>query len=154
MKITEYLSEGLVLAGADPKDKSDLCEVMVDNLISNSTIKQSRRKIVLEKLMERESLSSTGVGDGIAIPHASGEDIEKMIVSVAQVPDGVDFDSIDNEPVKLAFMIIGSERVPHVHLRLLATIVRACKNKELVNSLMDAKDAETIYQRILEFDNS
>ncbi len=154
MRITEYLSEELVLVGVTPRDKHDFFEWMIDQLISKGNIKDDRRKIVLEKLMEREAQSSTGIGGGVAIPHASGEDIEKMIVAVAQIPEGVAFDAIDDEPVNLAFMIIGSERVPHVHLRLLATIARACRNKELVGAIVKAEDAGAIYQRILEFDNS
>lgn len=153
MKITEFLSEEMVLIGIKPESKTNLCEIVVDHLISRSVISKGRRQILIDKIMERESLSSTGIGDGVAIPHASGESIDKMIVAIAQIPDGMDFASIDDKPVNLVFMIIGSERVPRVHLRLLATIVRACKNRELVKSLKEADESKKVFDLIVSFDN-
>jgi PTS system nitrogen regulatory IIA component len=75
-----------------------------------------------------------------------------MIVIVAQIPGGVEFDAIDDAPVDLVFMIIGSERVPRTHLQLLATIVRACKNDKLIGSLKKASDASEMYELIAGFD--
>ncbi len=153
MKITEYLSEDMILTGIKPTDKTHLCEIFVDHLISKSTIALDRRQILIDKLMERESLSSTGIGGGVAIPHASGENIDNMIVGVGQIPDGVDYGAIDDKPVNLVFIIIGSERVPRVHLQLLATIVHACKNKQLVESLKQASSSKQVYGLIAAFDN-
>jgi len=152
MKITDFFTEDLVLAGLKPVDKSQACEMMVDHLIEKGRIAQDRRKILLDKLMEREALSSTGIGGGVAIPHASGENIDNMLVAVGQIPEGVDYDAIDDEPVRIIFMIIGSERLPRVHLQLLAMIVRACKNHDLVESLIKASSAKEIYNLIAEFD--
>ena len=153
MKITDYLTEDLIFIGIEPTDKPNLCAIIVDFLISRGKIPRGRREILIDKLLERESLSSTGVGGGVAIPHASGENIEKMIVAVGQAPGGVEYDAIDDEPVNLVFMIVGSERVPRVHLQLLATIVRACKSKELVAGLNNAKGPKEAYDLITEFDN-
>lgn len=152
MNIIEYLSKDMILTGVATDDKTGLCELIVDHLINKKIITGDRRKILVDKIMERESMSSTGIGGGVAIPHASGEDIDNMIIIIAQIPDGVEFDAIDDAPVELVFMIIGSERVPRVHLQLLATIVRACKNKELVGSLKKAADAVEVYELIAGFD--
>lgn len=152
MNIIEYLSKDMILTGITTDDKAGLCGLIVDHLISRKIITKDRRKILIDKIMERESMSSTGIGGGVAIPHASGEDIDNMIVIIAQIPDGVEFDSIDDAPVDLVFMIIGSERVPRTHLQLLATIVRACKNIELVGSLKKAADASEMYELIAGFD--
>jgi len=152
MKIIEYLSKDMILTGIAAEDKYSLCKLIVDHLISKEVIAEERQKILIDKIMERESMSSTGIGGGVAIPHASGEDIDSIIIVVAQIPDGVDFDAIDDAPVDLVFMIIGSERVPRIHLQLLATIVRVCKNVELVNALKKAADASTMYELIAGFD--
>jgi len=152
MKITDFLGEDLIETGVETSDKSGLCETIVDFLISKNKIRKERRQILLDKLIERESLSSTGIGGGVAIPHASGENIDDMIVAIVQIPKGVDYSAIDNEPVRLAFVIIGSERVPRVHLQLLATIVRACKNKELIEAMQEAGSSEDIYSLMLDFD--
>lgn len=154
MKITEYLTEDLIITGIQPTGKQDLCGIFVDHLIEKGKISPDRRDILIEKLLEREALSSTGIGLGVAIPHASGENIENMLVVIGQIPRGVDYDSIDGEPVKLVFMIIGSERVPRVHLQLLATIVRACKNTDLVESLQKASTPRSMFELISEFDNA
>jgi len=126
---------------------------MVDHLIDKGRIAPDRRQILLDKLLEREALSSTGIGGGVAIPHASGENIDDMIVTVGQIPEGIDYQSIDEKPVYLVFMIVGSERVPRVHLQLLATIVRACKNNVFIESLIAAKTPDQAYRIIAEHDN-
>ncbi|VAX21302.1 hypothetical protein MNBD_NITROSPINAE04-172 [hydrothermal vent metagenome] len=152
MKISEYLSKDMILTGIKTENKYSLCKLIVDHLISKKIIAEERREILIDKIIERESMSSTGIGGGVAIPHASGEDIDNIIIVVAQIPDGVDFDAIDDAPVDLVFMIIGSERVPRIHLQLLATIVRVCKNVELVKALREASDVGEMYELIAGFD--
>ncbi|MGK7346326.1 MAG: PTS sugar transporter subunit IIA [Candidatus Nitrospinota bacterium M3_3B_026] len=152
MRITDFLSEDLVWTGLEPKDKADACAMMVDRLIEAGRIPSSRRDILLDKLMERETLASTGIGGGVAIPHASGENIEKMLVAVAVAPGGVDFDAIDDQPARLFFMIIGSERQPRTHLQLLAMIVRACKTRDLVEKLIKSSSPGEAYRLIEQFD--
>lgn len=151
LKITEYLTNDLVLTGIKPTDKKDVCEIMVDMLIEKGKIGSDRKEILMEKILEREELSSTGIGQGVAIPHASGEDIESMLVAVGQIPEGVDYDSIDGAPVNLVFMIIGSQRSAREHLQLLAAIVRACKNHDLVEKLLGSVSADEMYGHIKEF---
>lgn len=146
--MAEYLSEELVMIGLKPTDKQNVCELMVDQLVAKGKLDEKRKQALVDKLLEREALSSTGIGDGVAIPHASGESIEDMLVAVAQIPDGIDFDSLDGEPVHLVFMIIGSDRSPRTHLQLLAMIVRVCKNKELVKKLIDSKSQQEAFELI------
>lgn len=153
MKITDYFSEDLVAVGLKPADKHEMCEKMVALLIDKGKISEDRRSILLEKLMEREALSSTGIGGGVAIPHASGENIDNTLVAVGQAPEGVDFDAIDDAPVKLVFMIVGSDRSPREHLQLLASIVRILKNKELVNKLLMTGSAKEVFDLIDSFCN-
>ncbi|VAX24612.1 hypothetical protein MNBD_NITROSPINAE02-2008 [hydrothermal vent metagenome] len=151
LKITEYLTSDLVQTGIKPKDKKHVCEIMVDMLIEKGKISADRKQILMEKLLEREALSSTGIGQGVAIPHASGENIDNMLVAVGQVPEGVEFESIDGAPVNLVFMIIGSERSAREHLQLLAAIVRACKNHCLVEKLLVSASANEVYGHIKDF---
>jgi len=154
IKITDFISGDLALTGMTAPDKEEALALMVDLLIEKGKLLKDRKKILLEKLMEREALSSTGIGGGVAIPHASGENIENMLVVIGQVPDGTEFDSIDGEPVRLIFMIIGSERSARAHLQLLAAIVRALKNKELVKNLLLADSGNKVYNLLEEFCNS
>ena len=149
MNMAEYLSKDMIMTGLAPVDKKAVCEAMVDHIVAMGQIDADRRDPLVEKLMEREGLSSTGIGGGVAIPHASGEAIDSMLVAVAQIPDGVEFDALDSNPVKLVFMIIGSERSPRTHLQLLAMIVRICKNKEVVESLINAASQHAVYEQVV-----
>ncbi len=138
MKVTDFIGEELIFTGLVAEGKASLIGQMVDKVIAAGRLTPERRDPLVDKLMEREALSTTGIGGGVAIPHASGEAIDEMMVVVGQVPDGVDYDAIDGAPVKLLFMIIGSERSPRTHLQLLAAIVRVCKNRPLVEGLETA----------------
>ncbi|MBF0170471.1 MAG: PTS sugar transporter subunit IIA [Nitrospinae bacterium] len=138
MNVTDFIGEGLIFIGLAPDDKAGLVAAMVDRVVAAGKLAPDRRDPLVAKLMEREALSSTGVGGGVAIPHASGEAVDGMLVAVGQVPGGVDYDAVDGAPVKLLFMIIGSERAPLAHLQLLAAIVRICKNRLLVERLEGA----------------
>ncbi|MDH5477243.1 MAG: PTS sugar transporter subunit IIA, partial [Nitrospinota bacterium] len=96
------------------------------------------------------SLGSTGVGGGVAIPHASGENMEKMMVAIGKFPKGVDYSAIDSKPVNLVFMIIGPTRQPRAHLQLLAAIVRTLRNKPLLASILESTDPAHIYKSLKE----
>jgi mannitol/fructose-specific phosphotransferase system IIA component (Ntr-type) len=153
MRITEYLSEDLVIAGIPPCSKTEALGTLVDRLITAGKLNADRRETLLAKLMERENLSSTGIGGGVAIPHASGENVDDMIVAVGQSPEGVEFDSLDGQPVKAIFLIVGSERAPRTHLQLLAMIVRLCKTHDLIKSIAEAGSASEIFAILSVTDN-
>jgi len=154
MNLSDYLTEELTLVGMEATDKREVCEKMVAHLVEKSALAPERQEALVQKLMEREALSSTGVGGSVGIPHASGEDIDTMLVVMGQFPAGVEFDALDDEPVQLVFMIIGSERSPRSHLQLLAMIVRICKNRELVEKLIAASDSATAYHLATHMDEA
>lgn len=153
MRITEYISEDIVIAGIRHCSKTEALGVMVDHLITTGKLNADRREILLGKLMERENLSSTGIGGGVAIPHASGESMDNIIVAVGQSLEGVEFDSLDAEPVKVIFLIVGSERAPKAHLQILAMIVRLCKTHDLIKSIAAARNASEIFGILSGTDN-
>lgn len=152
MKISGFINENLILTGLAVRDKTGLMGAMVDHLIAQGVIEPARRELLVGKLMEREALSSTGIGGGVAIPHASGERVERMVIAAARLAEPVDFDAIDGQPVRLVFMIIASERAPREHLQLLAAIVRALKNEELTRKLLSAKTARQAYEALTAYD--
>lgn len=154
VKIADFISGNLVVTGMKTGEKLETLQTMVELLIKKGKLPENRRTILLDKLMERETLSSTGIGGGVAIPHASGENIENMVVVIGQAPEGVEFDAIDGEPVKLIFMIVGSERSARAHLQLLAAIVRILKNGQLVENLLSAKSGDEVFNLLKEFCDS
>ena len=152
MKITEFLEKNMIAVDLQASDKEEALAAMVGHIIDNGGIDAGRRDALVAKLMERESLGSTGVGGEVAIPHASGEDLQKMMVAIGKFPEGVEYKSLDAKPIRLMFMIIGPEREPRAHLQLLAAIVRTLRNKPLLDGIMQAASSEDIYRLLITAD--
>ncbi|MGB5993838.1 MAG: PTS sugar transporter subunit IIA [Candidatus Deferrimicrobiaceae bacterium] len=99
-------------------------------------------------LMERESLGSTGIGDGVAIPHGKVGGIEHLVAAFGRSRNGVLFDSLDGKPAHLFFLIVAPEYSAGMHLKALARISRLLKDERFRRSLLDAEDADEL-RRIL-----
>ncbi len=100
---------------------------------------------VLEVLVERERLGSTGIGDGVAIPHGKLADIDNLLLSFGRSRAGVDFDSLDGKPAHLFFLVVAPDRSAGVHLKALARISRLLKSHVVRKELLEAKDAAGIF---------
>src|SRR5688572_33047351 len=101
-----------------------------------------------EHLVERERLQSTGIGDGVAIPHTALEEAEKQTGALLLCPRGVDFDAIDGAPVNIVFGVVGPKRDTGEHLRTLARISRLLRDENTRQSLISAASSEFAYQLI------
>ena len=100
-------------------------------------------RTLLENLTKREKLGSTAVGNGVAIPHANVEDIEKCYVFVSTLSNGLDFNSTDDQPVDIVFLLIAPNNNSTEHLQALALISRLLRNKELTTKLRGCKSSES-----------
>ena len=103
-------------------------------------------------LMDRERLGSTGIGDGIGIPHGKLKGIDSLVIGFGMSKNGVDFESIDNRPTHLFFLIITPEESTGLHLKLLAQISKLLKNESFREKLMNATDKNEIFSIINEED--
>jgi nitrogen PTS system EIIA component len=99
-------------------------------------------------LVEREQLQSTGIGEGVAIPHGALAQLETQCAALLIVPAGVEFQAIDGEPVTLLFAVIGPKRATGEHLKTLARVSRLLRNKGFRERLIAASDARTAYDLI------
>lgn len=111
------------------------------------------REELLRRLLERERLGSTGIGGGVAIPHAKMPLVGKPLVVFGRSRTGIAFDSLDGRPVRLFFLLIADEESVDLHLRLLAATSRLLRNRELRDRLLEAADPDTLYGIIEEQDN-
>ena len=102
--------------------------------------------------MERERLGSTGIGDGVALPHGKLRGLDKLLLSFGRSIDGLDFDSIDERPAYLFFLLLAPENSAGMHLKFLAKISRMLKDGNLRQRLMQAKSREEIYKVITDKD--
>jgi PTS system nitrogen regulatory IIA component len=109
---------------------------------------------MVDVLLEREKLGSTGIGDGIAIPHGKLKNLDRLVISFGRSRQGIDFDAIDGKPVHIFFLLMAPESSTGQHLKALAKISRMLKDPEFRNGLLEAKSAEEIYRKIAEKDES
>ena len=97
-------------------------------------------------LKEREQVGSTGVGNGVAIPHAKIEDLDRVLICLGLSPDGINFDAIDNQPVSIIFMILSPADRPDEYLKELARVSRFLKQPEMRRKVRQASTQENITQ--------
>jgi len=114
--------------------------------------KQIDEERMMETLLERESLGSTGIGEGVAIPHGKSKDVQKLLASFGRSLPGMDFQSMDGKPTHLFFLLVAPENSAGIHLKALAKISRLMKDQSFRKRLMEAKSAEEIYALFSEGD--
>jgi fructose-specific phosphotransferase system IIA component len=148
--IEELLDEDLILIVDEVEDKFKLIEMMVDRTLSKGLI--MTREPIMEKIREREELESTGVVEGIAIPHARTEAVKDLLLVVAIVKKGLDFQSLDGKPVYMVFLIVAPEDAKKKYINVLARISRMCRQEEFRTALKEATSASEILKIIREFD--
>ena len=109
---------------------------------------------VFDRLLERERLGSTGLGHGIALPHARMPEVKKAVGAFVQLVDGVDFDAVDDQPVDLAFALLVPQEATEEHLQLLAKLAAMFNNTQFCDMLREAGDQQQILQHIRDWEAS
>ena len=146
MKIADYINESLIISDLACSDKNTVLKKFSD------CVSQQFPKIPVDEvftiLKEREDLGSTGIGDGIAIPHGKTKKIDTLIAAFARSHEGIPFDAIDDKPVKFFFLLLAPEDSAGLHLKALAKISRMLKDPEFQERLAEAKDAAELFQVI------
>ena len=140
MNINDMLSNDTMLINFDGTSKKQVLEEL-SKLADNKLGINSRN--LLENLTKREKLGSTAVGNGIAIPHANVANIDKTYVFVSTLVNGLDFNSTDDMPVDIIFLLIAPDNKGSEHLQALALISRLLRNKDLTTKLRGCKSAES-----------
>lgn len=125
----------------------------LSEIFSHADIKVDYDNMV-EVLLDREKLGSTGIGGGIAIPHGKLAGLENLIVSFGRSKDGIDFDSMDGKPVHIFFLLMAPENSAGQHLKALARISRMLKDNSFKEDLIKATSAESLYRIIIEKDKA
>lgn len=142
MKISDILSEKIIKTDLECTDKDDAINKIID-LASKSGLMLDIEK-VRECVFEREKLVSTGVGKGFAIPHGKTDEIKDIVAAFAILKEPIDFDSIDLEPVKFIFLIVGKESLLNAHIKLLSRISRLMNKDDFRERLEEAKSSEEV----------
>ena len=148
MKISELLDPRAIVADLQARDKTRTLAELTDALLICEP--SLDRDEVIAVLQERETLGSTGIGDGVAIPHGKLAGIPELKLVFGRSQAGVDFESMDGQPAYLFFLLIAPEESVGVHLKTLAKISKLLKDSSVRKKLLDASDQAAIYQVILD----
>jgi mannitol/fructose-specific phosphotransferase system IIA component (Ntr-type) len=146
-RISKYLDKNCVMSGMATPDKDTLLTEMVSFMASYYSLKNSA--LITDKIFERESDMSTGIGYGIAIPHARIHGIDRIYMVVAQSVCGIDFQAIDDAAVFIIFMLISPNNTAGAHTQVLSSISRIVSNGDVRDTLKNAKNADTFYDAIV-----
>jgi PTS system nitrogen regulatory IIA component len=150
MKILDILDKKLIIPQLASKNKEGVLRELVHVL--SQVEKQVNEERLIEILLERESLGSTGIGDGVAIPHGKSKEVKKILASFGRSLPGMDFQSLDGKPAHLFFLLIAPENSAGIHLKALAQISRLMKDQGFRKRLLEADSAEEIYNLFSEGD--
>ena len=150
MKISEILKRDLLIPNLQSRNKKGVLEELAGILVNQGKLTDLEK--VVEVLLDREKLGSTGIGDGIAIPHGKVKDLREVVASFGRSREGVDFGSIDQKPTHLFFLLVAPENSAGVHLKALARISRLLKDPNFRRRLMGAENVEELFQIISEED--
>lgn len=152
MRMSEFIIREAISADVKAIQKEQVIREMVENLRAAGYFKGGDSEDIVKAILKRELLSSTGIGDGVAIPHAKHPSVDRLVGTVAVSKQGVPFDSVDNEPVYVLVMLISPQERPSEHLRALDGVSRCLKDQKFVQALREATTTQQIWDLICNHD--
>ena len=152
MSLLDILSNKSTLVDLKGHSKDEIIEELVDSLEVGAAI--ADRDKALEAVLEREKIMSTGIGDGIAIPHGKSDAVSQLSAALGIHKRGVNFDALDGEPAFVFFLLVSPANVSGPHIKALARISRMLKNDSFKRKLIEADSAEQILGIIEEEEQS
>ncbi len=150
MKIVEFLNEKAVSANLKATNKEGIIRELVDLLAKAEGIRNKEE--LVRVLLNREALGSTGIGQGVGIPHGKTDAVKKLVAAFGVCHQGVEFDALDGDPVYILFLLVAPEDSAGPHLKGLARISRLLKDKFFRESLKQLADEKAILKLIREED--
>ncbi len=150
MKIMDYLNEEWVIPDLKGTDKPSILNELSGVLVKPCQVASAEE--LVQVLLDREKLGSTGIGEGIAIPHGRLKKLKRFYISFGRSLNGVDFDSIDRKPSQLFFLVMAPENSAVDNLKLLSRIVTLLKEPSFKKRLMEAPSPKELFQIISEED--
>jgi mannitol/fructose-specific phosphotransferase system IIA component (Ntr-type) len=154
MKFCDFVKPEAIRAEITSQDKEGVVRELVGSLVSAGMLDAESKASIVEAIMKREELGSTGIGRGIAVPHTKHPSVERLVGTVGVSQEGVDFKSLDGEKVQLFFLLVSPPDRPGDHLRALENISRQLRDDTFCRFLKQSKTSEDIQQLLEEADNN
>jgi len=153
MKLSDFVVPGAIIPDLQAGSKETAIRSMVETLRASGSIQPDDAESIVAAILKREELGSTGIGNGVAVPHTKHPSVTELIGSVALAKDGVDFASLDGEAVYVLFLLVSPPDRPGDHLRALETISRHLRNQNFCNFLRQSATGEDVLELLNEADN-
>ena len=148
MSLSSFLDARAVSTDLKSQTKADVIRELTELLVKSGAIKERDVSKLIPVLLKRESLGSTGIGEGVAIPHGKSDCVDRLHAAFGVSHQGISFDSLDGEPAHLFFLLVAPEDSAGPHLKALARISRLLKDKHFRDSLRVAKDEPALLKLI------
>lgn len=142
VRLSDLFNEQSVMLDLEPMAKEDLLKAIMEDLDQKKLIKGF--DVALRDVLEREKVMSTGIGNGVAIPHAYTDGVDRLVAGFYRTQQGVDFAALDGEDVDLFFIILGPKASRRDHIKVLAKISRLLNHEEFRKDLRKAAAAENV----------
>ena len=152
MKLTDFVVPEAIVTEMQATSKEDAIRAMVAGLKAAGSIPADDEESIVAAVLKREELGSTGIGNGVAVPHTKHPSVDRLIATVALARSGVDFASLDGEDVFILFLLVSPPDRPGDHLRGLENISRHLRNQNFCNFLKQATTAEEVIDLLNEAD--
>ena len=147
MRLSELLNSNAVTLKLKARTKREALVELVGVLEAAHEFNSQGE--ILDRVMRREAMMSTGIGNGLAIPHGKARSVDRMAAAVAVIPDGIDFESEDGQPVYLIVLFVSPEQATTLHVRALANLSRLLKEESVRTTLREAKSADGFLSSLL-----
>ena len=148
MKLTDVLRKEFIIPSLQGTTKEECIRLMIDVLAEHKVI--TNRERIYEAVIAREEIMTTGVGNGIAIPHCKDNSTRDFAVALGITENSIDFDAIDENPVHIIFLLVGPESQPGMHIKLLSRISRLMGKEDIRDQLLKMKSAAEIHSLLAE----
>jgi nitrogen PTS system EIIA component len=152
MKLTDFVVPDAIIPDLKAASKEEAIRAMIDSLKATGSIKAADADGILAAVLKREELGSTGIGNGVAVPHTKHSSVDQLIATVALAKEGVDFASLDGDDVYILFLLVSPPDRPGDHLRGLENISRHLRNQNFCNFLRQAKTQADVIDLLNEAD--
>jgi nitrogen PTS system EIIA component len=154
MKFVDFVSRDAIRTSVEAETKEEVINAMASALLEAGKIDPDQHAGIVEAILKREELGSTGIGRGVAVPHTKHPSVKELVGTVAVSEAGVDFDSLDGDKVHLLFMLISPPDRPGDHLRALENISRQLRDETFCRFLKQSKKPDDVWQLLEEADNN
>lgn len=154
MNFADFICKKAIRTNLASADKESVIREMVSALQEAGAVDAAEFEGIVQAILKREELGSTGIGRGVAVPHTKHPSVDKLSGAVAVSSGGVDFSSLDGEPVHLLFLLVSPPDRPGDHLRALENISRRLRDDSFCRFLIQSTAPEDVWQLLEEADNN